>query len=86
MRGRLSSMISRIGLLIAMLPLTGCALVPPRIDPIIICPPPLPPAPSGAIDALDAAGKKDPAVDQWTVALEKHYEVQDACAAGKKGS
>ena len=41
--------------------------------------PALPPPPVRAVDALQAAA--DSAVDAWVVALDRHYQKLDVCAA-----
>ena len=41
--------------------------------------PKLPNPPVGAVSALENAGKKDPDVAGYTVALDKHYDKLDKC-------
>lgn len=52
---------------------SGCGVV--RIDgacPVLAAPP------VEAVDALESA--RDPAVDAWVIALDRHYQKLDACA------
>jgi len=39
--------------------------------------PVLPPPPTAAIDALEAAGNS--AVDAWAIELDRHYQKLDVC-------
>lgn len=55
--------------------LTGCAsanLAPKLANP-----------PVGVVNALQAAGKKDPDVASWVVGLDKFYQKQDAAAGAR---
>ena len=63
---------SLIALSILTMLMAGCTTARVTSD----CPD-LPPPPRAAVDALQSAG--DPAVDQWAVALERHYQMLDVC-------
>ncbi len=76
-------------LLLSMTLLSGCASAQraldslrkfsaPQVATVIICPPELPAMPESAVDALVAAAVADPAVQNWLISVEKHYETQDA--------
>jgi hypothetical protein len=59
--------------------LTACA----SVQHVAKCPT-LSPPPGKAIDALEAAGRKDRDTANWTVDLSKHYDKLDQCNA-KRG-
>ena len=63
---------SLAGLLILAMLMSGCASVRVTSDCPVLVPPP-----AAVVAALK--GANDQAVDQWAVALERHYQMLDAC-------
>lgn len=91
MHWNLSFARSTIALLLLTMPLQGCVLEQLLVGlrssggTSFVCQPELPPPPDSVVDALSDAATRDRSAGEWTVDLEKHYQMQDAARPKCRG-